>query len=65
LTDATTAPRGAGSTGREEGLCGDECTDGVARCTSMAVSAKREATTRKSASATPRFDDSFEGRSID
>src|SRR5256884_559461 len=31
----------------------------------MAVSAKREATTRKSARATPRFDDSFEGRSIE
>src|SRR5262245_13706923 len=31
----------------------------------MAVSAKREATTRKSAKATPRFDDSTEGRSIE
>jgi hypothetical protein len=29
------------------------------------VSAKSEATTRKSARATPRFDDSFEGRSIE
>jgi hypothetical protein len=63
LTAATTAP--PESTGGEAFRCGDEGTVGDARCTSRAVSAKREATTRKSARANPRFDDSFEGRSID
>src|ERR1044071_4810999 len=37
----------------------------MARCTTMAASASREATSSRSASATARVDDSIEGRSIE
>src|SRR5204862_2927150 len=62
---ATSVPVRIGSAGRASCRCGLDCPPGMARCTAMAASASKEATSSRSASPTARVDDSIEGRSIE